>query len=41
MTRVSAVSRRDFLKTTSLSAGATLLAGAPAALGQQVRELNV
>jgi len=41
MTRVSTVSRRDFLKTTSLTAGATLLAGAPAALGQQGRELNV
>ena len=42
MTRVSAVSRRDFLATTSLAAaGATLLARAPAALGQQARELNV
>ena len=36
------VSRRRFLRTTSVAAaGATLLARAPAALGQQVRELNV
>src|SRR5438046_5323882 len=38
----SVVSRRRFLTTTSVAAaGATLLARAPAALGQQVRELNV
>jgi multiple sugar transport system substrate-binding protein len=42
MTRPSLVSRRDFLKTTATGvAGAGLLARAPAALGQQVRELNV
>src|SRR5438477_10006572 len=36
------VSRRRFLRTTGVAAaGATLLARAPAALGQQVRELNV
>ena len=36
------VSRRRFLATTGVAAaGATLLARAPAALGQQVRELNV
>src|SRR5438094_304468 len=36
------VSRRRFLRTTSVAAaGATLLARTPAALGQQVRELNV
>src|SRR5216117_1427099 len=36
------VSRRRFLRTTSVAAaGATLLARAPAALGQQVRELNI
>jgi len=38
----SVVSRRRFLTTTGVAAaGATLLARAPAALGQQVRELNV
>src|SRR5438552_16359001 len=38
----SVVSRRRFLTTTRVAAaGATLLARAPAALGQQVRELNV
>src|SRR5256886_11312597 len=38
----SVVSRRRFLTTTGVAAaGATLLAGAPAALGQQGRELNV
>src|SRR3989449_9187739 len=36
------VSRRRFLATTGVAAaGATLLARAPAALGQQVRELNL
>ena len=36
------VSRRRFLRTAGVvAAGATLLARAPAALGQQVRELNV
>src|SRR5437762_13941292 len=36
------VSRRRFLRTTSVAAaGATLLARAPAALGQQVRALQV
>src|SRR3989440_741033 len=36
------VSRRRFLRTTGVAAaGATLLARVPAALGQQVRELNV
>src|SRR5256714_1438027 len=43
MTRSAhAVSRRHFLRTTGVTAaGATLLARAPAALGQQARELNV
>src|SRR6267143_4432394 len=43
MTRSAhAVSRRHFLRTTGVAAaGATLLARAPAALGQQARELNV
>src|SRR5437588_5290720 len=36
------VSRRRFLRTAGVAAaGATLLARAPAAIGQQVRELNV
>src|SRR6267143_978014 len=43
MTRSAhAVSRRHFLRTTGVAAaGTTLLARAPAALGQQARELNV
>jgi hypothetical protein len=43
MTRSAhAVSRRHFLRTTGVAAaGGTLLARAPAALGQQARELNV
>ena len=41
MTRSSLVSRRHFLGTAAAAAGATLLSRAPAALGQQARELNV
>jgi len=42
MTRSPLVSRRHFLKATTVAAaGSTLLSRAPAALGQQVRELNV
>src|SRR5215470_6700572 len=42
MTRSALVSRRAFLRTTAVAAaGGTLLSRAPAALGQQVRELNV
>ena len=36
-----AISRRRFVARTSAAVGAVIVAKAPAALGQQVRELNV